>query len=160
MQGECSAQSGGLSLRENGIDLQSHFYGTTGPSGSCLLEADCRALLWLDGAHLSIRRPLSKALVALAACRMNNKLSGSWLAMGSQRRAPTSGLKSKSEEFNCNCVFPLLLTFTTHACDGAMKSFKSASLTAPENCAISSYCLTDCEAQLSHHCVLYTHRLC
>ena len=33
--------------------LQSHFYGTIGPSGSCLLEANCRALLWLNCAHLS-----------------------------------------------------------------------------------------------------------
>ena len=55
----------------------------------------------------------------------------------------TSGRMSKSEESNCTWAFPLALTFTTHACDGAMKSFKSASLTAPENCAISSLSLTD-----------------
>ena len=55
----------------------------------------------------------------------------------------TSGRMSKSEKSNCTWAFPLALTFTTHACDGAMKSFKSASLTAPENCAISSLSLND-----------------
>ena len=43
-----------LAVSGDGINLQSHFYGTIGPSGSCLLKADCRPLLWLNSAHLSI----------------------------------------------------------------------------------------------------------
>ena len=48
----------------------------------------------------------------------------------------TSGLTSKSDKSSCSVAFLLPSTLTMQACDGAMKSFKSASLTAPENCAI------------------------